>query len=255
MSEVRFERPPVNHVHLTLHFELDADLQVSHLSSLRELWRNNYPRTRERAPLPRDESDAVRFMGRHSVWPFPYLSFQSGDRSIVIESNKFALTWTFGDGADEYPTYANLRAELAARFDEFAATVAKEVEQAPRVTAAECQYYNQFADESLARVIGYVLTGGKVDLGSDADHADVDYQGFRRHVTANSNSRMVDVLIGVDAPDEPGAVELFIEATHYVRDGEYELGGIDIAHDVLIDTFIDCTRPDQQERWGPVGEG
>jgi uncharacterized protein (TIGR04255 family) len=255
LSDVRFERPPVNHVHLTLHFELTSDLHVSHLSSLREGWRDRYPETRERPPTPRDDSDFVRYMGRHSVWPFPYLAFHAADRAIVIEGTKFALTWTFADNAQIYPTYANLRSELAERFNEFADVVAREVDERPRLTAAECQYYNALPGESLARVIGYVLTDGKVDLGPDSDRSDVDYQGFRRHVGASPENQMVEVLVGVDtSTDEPEPVELFIEATHYVDDEEVPLAGIDVAHDVLIDTFVNCTRPDQHERWGRVAQ-
>lgn len=195
-------------------------------------------------------------MDRGSAWPFPYLTFTSGDQSIIIESTKFALTWTFGDGEGEYPGYESLRDEIAARFSEFAATLNQELDIEPHVTASECQYYNEFSNESPARVIGYVLTNGSVDLGPETDLAEVDYNGYRRHSLIHVNDHEVEVVVGVDASEaEHRTVDLFIEAKYEFGEADaFGADGLDIAHEALIDTFIRCTRADQQERWGRVGE-
>lgn len=254
MSQVRFERPPVGHVHLTLLYALDAQLQVSHLSALREAWRSDYPRTRERPPSPADAGDEVRFVPRGSVWPFPYLVFSAANQSVVIERDKFALTWTFGGGErDEYPGYDALKLELTERFRQFSEALTEELAEAPRIVGSECHYQNDLPAEDPARMIVGILTKWETDIPPSLGPKDGVYEGFRQHSTSTLDDQ-VEIVAGIDPMEGGPGAALFIETTRTdVDNAEETLGGIDRAHRVLIDTFLGMTRPDQHQSWGRIG--
>lgn len=248
---MRFERPPVSHVHLTLRFDLDSDLQVSHLSALRETWRHDYPRVKERPPIPEAPGDEVRFLGRSATWPFPYLELSSVSQSIIIERNQFALTWSFdSDGASGYPGYEHLLAELRARFDEFCSAVRVELGDEPRVVGSECHYANDLPGEPSGAMILGVLTGWNASISDLVAPPTLQYRGFRQHSVYEADEA-IEIVIGIDPLDDIPGSAVFIETSRSVpADGAPQLGGIDSAHDALIATFMQMTRPDQHESWG-----
>lgn len=254
---VRFGRPPVQYVALTVYFEAIEGLQVSHFSSLRESWRSEYPETAELPPLrPRNRGgEETAVVPIAQAWPFPYLMFSTADdvETIAIQSDRFTKTWTFSPGANEYPGFDALSHDMEARFGQFLEAVNKETGQTVQPFASECLYRNSIDGWSAEELMVGIATRWEVQVVKPPASLNAAYAGVRLHTRSDKDIPGCAVTLSLDV-DEDGSV-LTLESD-YMPSDEIELhgrlGGIDVAHDNLIRKFVEFTNPEMHAKWGKL---
>lgn len=251
-KSVRFDRPPVQAVELTVFFEEIDGLQVSHLSALREAWRREYPDSDELPPLrPHNRGGAeaaVQAIGR--AWPFPYLmlSTPDGRGGVAIQNDRFTRSWAFTLEADKYPGFATLSADLESRLEIFAEHVRRETDQELTFTGASCMYNNRIDGYTAEQMLVGIATRWSTKV--EAESLRAMYAGVRLHTCSDDALEGCYVNLALDV-DGDGCFLIFeSERDQRPDDDNLRLAGLDIAHDQLIQKFVEFTSPAMQEEWG-----
>lgn len=257
---VRFERPPVRGVTLSVFFAQIPNLQVSHLSSLREQWRSDYPTTHEAPPrMPRfgDDDDELVLLP-NEPWLFPYLTFatSSGDRIVGVQKDRFTLSWEFGEADDEsrpsYPGYEHLRQELDLRLGEFGAQVEREAGGTLTLMASDCRYRNVVEGVSAADLQVGIATGW-AGAQAGAHLLAADWSGFRIHQCSTEENNLCATLISIEGDhDEDPTLVIYVDRDVSDVEDSASLAGLDFAHTELIKQFVACSNPALRERWGQL---
>ena len=261
-SAVRFKEPPVTSVSLVVFFEPVEGLMTSHLSSIREKWRGKYPRVSERPPLP------PRGMGENRLellpldeWAFPYTTFydESRENAVAIQNDRFVQSWSFAPNEDSdseaYPGFDSIRSDLEKGFSEFCSLVKAELSIDVIPTGSECAYHNHLGvrmpiEQAIAGFANKWLNVPEAAPTSRAIHGTAT---IHLQVPEYADECSVALHLHVDDDQE---VTLSIRSTYSVEPDDEEeqgsLGGINIAHEQLINSFIEYTSQQMQERWGRI---
>jgi hypothetical protein len=253
-----FTDPPVVSVSLSVFFEPVESLQASHLSSLRERWKDHYPNLAELPPLrPRNRGGNEAALVPIGAWPCPYIMFSSEDdqSSIAIQSDRFIRFWSFRPDESRpvgYPGFDEIRADLVRHFDEFRDTIRLELDQEVVLTGSECDYLNLLDEEMPAEQLMVGVTTKWATPVDASTTTAVSYGGIRLHLCDTDELEGCSVTLRLDI-DSDGPM-LGIESGFELSDADdtpgVELGGLDRAHEKLIQTFLEYTSDDMQKRWG-----
>jgi uncharacterized protein (TIGR04255 family) len=247
-----FSDPPVRHVELTVYFKPIHALRVSHLSSLREAWKDDYPVVAELAPLrPRNrggqEADVTPY---REAWPFPYVMLSSKDdsRSVAFQNDRFVVTWAFDETDASYPGFEKISAHLRDLLGQLRDVVSAETEQDLDLTRSECWYLNELPDIPATELLVGVATRWHGSAGS-SELPPSHYSGFRLHID-DEDHPTCGAEISLDI-DNDGA-SLIIASRFDVENDQApdEVAGLTIAHDLLIRQFLAFTSPEMQKAWG-----
>ncbi|MGW3337937.1 TIGR04255 family protein [Streptomyces sp. NPDC001009] len=263
MSEsLRFERPPVQEVTLAFMLQPMGRLQTLDLAPLRVGWHADYPLLQEVAPLapwnPADR-DSVEFVRSGLSWPMGLCSFstESGDRQIRFQQDRFLLSWSFGQGVQEYPGFQVLKSELLDKFTQFSKLVHEATDAYPSVRRVDVQYVNLLPDVSAHDCMAGILNGWS--SRSTFPFRKPDYSGFRVQYQESELDSSVAVLIGVDSVvgelPSGGFVDsatISLDAEAVVGEGHEYLVRLDSAHNVLTSAFLEVTSDEMRAKWGEV---
>lgn len=250
-TEIRFERPPVRTVELTLYFD-EVPLRLTNLATLLATLTSSFPLSTERfALMPwtlEGSEEPPPFIDEGSTtFPFPLLTFSNEDgHSVSFQGDRFQVRWEFGDDRT-YPGYLQLREELMQEFERFTTHVASSTEETVQIRQARAEYENVMPNniawisaqrtrgvDDLAepeRLTGLTRmhTGGQFTFTSDpfetkVDFAAVSYDDLGRlslRGTTGANGEVIDPLATLDA-----------------------------THGHLLNCFTTLTASEQQEAWG-----
>lgn len=259
VSSVAFTDPPVISVSLTVYFEPVEALQATHLSSLREAWRDDFPNVAELPPLrSRNRGGEEASLVPIGAWPCPYVMFTTaGDESsIAIQSDRFICSWAFptGDAPSTYPGFQDIRARLVSHFTEFSETVRREVDRELTLTGSECDYLNLLDNNLSVEELMVGITTKWSTRVSHAVSAAVSYGGVRLHLCNDDDllGCTVNIKLDVDNDDDGPVLGIssFFDLPSEGEDADLPLGGLDRAHDRLIATFLEYTSDEMQQSWG-----
>ncbi|MEV6564103.1 TIGR04255 family protein [Streptomyces kronopolitis] len=263
MSEsLRFERPPVQEVTLAFLCQPMGRLQTLDLAPLRVEWRAEYPQLQEVAPTapwnPADR-ESVEFVRAGLSWPMGLCSFstESGDKKIRFQQDRFLLSWSFGEGVQEYPGFEALKEELLDNFTQFSKLVHDATDAYPNVQRVDVQYVNLLQGVSAHDCMAGILNGWS--SGSTFPFRKPDYSGFRVHYKESELNSDIAVLVGVDSMVGESSPGNFAESSTITLDAEAAVGNqtnylqmLDSAHDVLTAAFLEVTSEDMREGWGEL---
>jgi uncharacterized protein (TIGR04255 family) len=248
---VRFDEPPVRSVQLCLYFDEVTALKTSHLSSLREIWRDDYPVADELSPLPPRRSDATSRIIESDDWPMPYTSFTSEDSGagLAIQGDRFCRTWSFT--GDQYPGFDALLDDLAGKWSQFVDVVAREVGSRVKIVGASCLYANEFSGLQPGELSLGVLSSWTAPFSPTTR---ARYQGARLHYCDDPDLDGCAITISVDeqASDTP-TLTLFVEVDAEENPHKDSSEGASLlrrAHSQLIRSFLSRTNAEQHQRWG-----
>lgn len=257
-SRPAFTEPPVVSVSLTVFFEPVERLQASHLSSLRERWKNDYPNLAELPPLrARNRGGNEAALVPLGSWPCPYIMFSGQDdrSSIAIQNDRFIRSWSFraNEHAPEgYPGFEQIREDLVEHFDDFKKTLRDELNQEVVVTGSECDYLNVLeTDMVFEQLLVGLTTKWSAPVAQPTTSA-ITYAGVRLHLCDDDGLDGCSVTLRLDV-DSDGAtlgIESEFEVPQDAETSVDELGGLDRAHEKLIETFLEYTNDDMHKRWG-----
>jgi uncharacterized protein (TIGR04255 family) len=257
-SRLEFADPPVVSVSLTVFFEPVESLQASHLSSLRERWKDHYPNLAELPPLrPRNRGGNEAALVPLGAWPCPYVMFSSEDdqSSIAIQSDRFIRSWSFK--ADEkavatYPGFEKIREDLVQHFEHFKETLRAELDQNVVITGSECDYLNLLDNEMPPEQLMVGVTTKWAAPVDTTASSGITYGGVRLHLCDTDELEGCSVTLRLDV-DSDGPM-LGIESAFELADddavADVDLGGLDRAHEKLIETFLEYTSNEMQKNWG-----
>jgi hypothetical protein len=254
-DKVAFNTPPVRRVELTVYFKPIQGFQVSHLSSLREQWRVDYPNSAELPPVrPVNRGgEETKLLPIGSAWPLPYIVWSTEDeeRAVGIQNDRFAISWGFSEKSEQYPGFAALSAELERRLAELETVVKRETGVNLEILGSECGYLNELPEMPVGELLVGVATKWVVD-GSAAPAIPATYSGIRMHLCNDPALKNCVLDMALDLDDD-GPFLSITSAFDLPEDAEGEtlpLGGLRHAHDRLIETFLDFTSADMHEKWG-----
>lgn len=252
---VKFSRPPVRTVVLTLFFEPLNSLLVSHLSPLRESLRDDYPIVDERPPLPPQVSSRDS-SATDDPFVIPYVSYSARNDSghIAVQSDRIMRAWSFSDAdrADDYPGFDKLLEGLISALEKLQSTVAQETGDTIVITGAECSYRNELPQSSSEQTLVGVTTRWALPY-VDGNSASYTYAGLRLELQDPQDDGY-RALIALDA-DEVGAPVLDISAKYEVLEPSADakddgLGKLTKAHDKVLSLFFDYTSEAMRANWG-----
>lgn len=247
---VKFQKPPVRRVQLTVFFDTSDAVQGNHVAPLRRIWNDMYPIVTEHAPMPHDDEPSENFsvLTENSHWPIPFTRYSSvaDRRSVAFQRDRFEVRWDFDEESGAaYPGFESLRTTMQQEFDIFSAVLG-DSDIVLSITKAECRYVNQMQGFTAAELAVGVLTDWRGSPGPEAD--DSDYVGVRIHSHSQEGvDHDCSSLVAVDMKEDSDPT-LSIFVTH--AGGPNDLGGIAHAHAELISTFLRYTSEEQHLAWG-----
>lgn len=255
-----FERPPVVEVAVGVQFDAQPILRSFEVAGLREQWRSAYPVVEEHPPLPPvveaepgSFPDFQVFMGS----PSGRLWFVSADGAslVQLQPDRLYFNWRATEAAAAYPRWGRVRNTFAERLQEAFEFVRLAGGRMPAIGQVEVTYINAINNEAgQPAALREVLT-----VWSSDDH---------HHLGASQESRAAFVYPVPDMGRAP--VRLYVEAapgrrltgkpasflTLTVRgapmedDPESSIEFADKAHDHIVSSFAELTRPTMHTLWG-----
>lgn len=251
---VKFDRPPVQAVYLTLYFRTDGHVQSSHLASLHERWATDFPLVSEAPPLRGDEDpdSGPVFLASSAGWPIPYTRYEAvdSDNSVSYQHDRLEVAWNFKlEYERTYPGFESLFRTFSEKFAEFCAALERAGINV-KVTRAECQYTNAMIDLSDADVAVGVLTDWRASTRDLVPRP--GFVSMRVHACAGSHNDDCDSHIIVDGntgDDEPTKL-VFIVSRSLGETDQSPSDGLRAAHDELIELFLRHTPNHLQDKWG-----
>lgn len=252
VDQVRFVKPPLVNVALTVYFEPVPALQVTHLAPIRQAWRDRYPNAAELPPLRPlkrggDEGDLLPV---DSAWPFPYVMFTSEGEGqlIAIQNDRFVRSWSLDESSDGYPGFDVLLDDLRMRLGEFRELVLDETGQDLVLVASECNYINALPEVSPEDfIVGFATRWRGSSNGSGFPSA--HYAGLRIHIDDDDRPGLRADL----AADFDESPTLGLNARYRVQqedDSDLDMAGLKIAHDKVLEMFLEFTSGQMQSEWG-----
>jgi hypothetical protein len=254
---LRFTKPPVRGVSLTVFFAPIEGLLLTSLAPLVSEVKKGFPVVKERfAEMPwifedLDDDEVPNF--DDDAFPFPYLTFANGSgQAINFQNDRFRLTWSFSDG-DEYPGFEALRAQLDEHLSHFARHVAKEIGEGVAVSHVAVRYDNELG--ASVRPMDVMLRAYGIEAGaqSPSPHAtDLKDATFHATVLRYAEGRAEEVYV-ISRHLDAGTT-LGLRSTSRRPQPSKEGWGdlLDAAHDNLITVFDSLTTQVQKEKWGPI---
>lgn len=245
LDALAFDAPPVDATTLSVRFDQSAHILSSQLAPLQASWLADLPNVEEHPPdvdwLVKPDASAG------NVWPLPATTFTSddGSESVTLQEGLLEVAWV--RGSDPYPGYAALVGRLGKHFQELRdAMTTAGIEVTPR--SSKCVYRNRLEALSGGDAAVGVLTGW---TGTPrADLPAKGYVGVRIHACAGKGHHRCSSYVMVDAGTDD-RTELTISVTRKLREGEDSpLGGMQEAHEELLELFLRFTSQEQQEEWG-----
>lgn len=122
ISSVRFTHPPIVEMALGVQFDALRTMRAVDLGTLRENWRNDYPRVEEQPALQpvieRDSPWAVSFQLNLLVPQMRRYWFlnESGSELVQVQPDRLTVNWRRADPSMEYPRYGGVRSLFERRF-------------------------------------------------------------------------------------------------------------------------------------------
>jgi hypothetical protein len=187
------------------------------------------------------------FLGSEGVWPLPFTRYttNNGDRSIAFQSDRFSIAWDFDPDSPRYPGFDKLFDELNQKF----AGLVSELSNAGitvNVRGSRCDYTNELDNIPPAAAAVGILTDWEAQPSRRVASASV--VDLHMHPCDAQEEHGCNAAISVQSRDAKTILRLAAERSSD-NDPDAELGGLQAAHDELVDLFLDFTTSNQRERW------
>lgn len=259
-SVIKYSKPPVRSVSLTVYFAPIDDLGVASAVELHRVFSDDYAAIQQLAPTirPRELPETNPF--ENAIWPFPAVKQTNGrlNRSLIYQFDQLAIKWTFDNDAEEdnYPGYKTLSAELIDAATKFASAIDKTSDSIVQIQGAACRYENDLSGQNATNwIVGY-LTGW-----SAREKSERSTEGNERvslNLREESASNGLENVIFTEFEKSPGnSPILSLQSLTYNTE---EDPGMDLpkavsvllgdAHARLIRKFQEASDAVMKEEWG-----
>ncbi|HJQ47472.1 MAG TPA: hypothetical protein VJ870_14330 [Amycolatopsis sp.] len=252
----RFAKPPVTDVELTAWFDPIRTIKSLHLAPLKIAWASALPLVEENTPLaPWQPGASFAFL--EDGWPMPSCVFssRSGERNVLIQDDRFSLTWSFAKVL-RYPGFAALRADFASRFDEFIQASADAENHDPHIRQITVDYENLLEGFNSDEVAKSVLLDEQISCAA-AEAVRPGSAGFRKEYDHDGTK----ILLGIDpvSPDDyegdagentPWATLLSVHAQVGFEEGDWPADRIRDAHAAANRFFLSLFDDSLKAQWG-----
>lgn len=255
-----FDAPPVRLAMLMLWFRPMRDLRTLDLAELRVNWRDLFPQVQEMPPFQpwTDETGDVEFLGEQ--WPMPACLFRSfeGDREILIQQDRFILTWEFDSADSKYPGFAELFDQMTTYFEEFNGAIERAGNERPTVARVGLQYKNTLEGVDPQDAAAAIVHGKQLE--PTVERRDRDSVLLSKHYCPTEDNRRVTLQVSVS--EESGGLDVASHdhTTHVTSlriTADTDLDAEDDAldrlrdvHDSAIEIFLGLAGPELRKIWG-----
>jgi len=262
ITSLTFDAPPVRVAQLSLWFLPIRDLQTLDLAELRVKWRDLFPQVRERPPSQpwTGETEDVKFFDEQ--WPMPACLFRNfeGDREVLIQQDRFILTWRFDSAGSKYPGFANLFGQMTTYFEAFNEAIERTGNERPTVARVGLRYRNKIEGVD-PQVAAEFLVLGK-PLEPTIESRDRDSVRLSRHYCPTDDNRQVVLQVSVsegsnryeEASHEHTRKTTSLRIESYTSlNAEKKEDAFDRlrdVHDSAIETFLALAGPELRKIWG-----
>jgi uncharacterized protein (TIGR04255 family) len=182
---------------------------------------------------------------------------QSNDRMIQVQSNRFHYNWQ--KAGEKYPSYRKVREEFDAMFARFTAFVAHAGLGEPIPNQWELTYIDFFPAGELwnsPKEWARLLPGLFGTFGG-TDHVRLEtFTGEWHYEIAPQRGRLhiAPTLGKVTASNKEGLALQMTARGPISKESPLDLGqGLDLAHEIIVQTFLDITSAEAQKAWGRKG--
>lgn len=245
VEDIRFDRPPVREVALTVYFASVDALSATALVPLLTMWQADYPTIEETFPERPRRPDADGFRQLPARWPCPLVTASDGmGNSIAVQSDRITRRWAFREG--RYPGYSQLATELEPRLGELSelcGTLGAHLV----LEGASCEYRNEIEGMTSRKQILGILTGWTGQAPPPKSPA--DFLGMHLHFQVEECS----VYATINGADHSEGLTMLLESETDSGSENEKLGGLERAHDALVTTFLQISSEEQQREWGRLG--
>lgn len=252
---LRFSRPPVRSVSLTVFFDKIEGLKLTSLAPLVTEIKKRFPQVQERfAELPwvlEEADDDASDIVPPGYLPFPYLSFANGSgQSINFQDDRFRVTWEFSDGAD-YPGFEDLKSDLQLHLRQFAEHVDSEVGSDLATRHVRVRYDNDLGTSATPLEVMLRSYGADARvLPSDEQGLPLTQPTFHATVPVKGSISNTEVFILAVEDDQLTRLTLRASTAGVAGSGSDCWTLLDTAHNTLTQTFDQLSSVDQKEIWG-----
>lgn len=250
-TEIRFERPPVRSVELTLYFD-QVGLKLTALAPLLSTLTESFPDVTERfAQMPwglENSNELPPLIEEGSTtFPFPSLTFANSEgHSISFQGDRLQLRWEFGEERT-YPGYIQLRDALAQEFERFTAHVGESTGEDVHVKRVRAEYENTMSTR-IAWSVAQRARG--IDDNTDPQRI----EGLGRLSSGGKftfTDGELETAVDFAAVSHEDAGRLSLRGTTAAGDDVLDaLAALDVAHGHLLDCFATLTTSEQHDSWG-----
>ena len=265
MSQIapKFDHPPVVETVLGVQFNplmiATAQLGIFWKEYLKEEW----PALVEVGPLP-EQREAfgdptwgplgiqVGMLKSLSMPLRVQVTNPAGDRMIQVQGNRFHYNWQKREGV--YPSYQQIRAEFERWFDVFKGFVAAERLGEIVPNQWELTYVDFFPPHDLWQSPadwGKVLPG-LLGVKRTPDRVRLETVGgeWRYEIEPQRGRLYLQLTPGKIGNEPEAGLMLQTTARGPVTPHSDSLGGLDLGHEVIIETFLAITSEEAQKSWG-----
>lgn len=268
----QFANPPVVELALSVQFKPLIKLGVAHLGLLWEQWREEYPKTEHHPPISRTtetyEKGATGLLKRVSLelvssLPVPRVWFLRSDGSelLQVQQDRFVQNWR-RRGNTDYPSYTKLRGNFEERLGQFAAFLGQKELGTLEIDQCEITYVDHLpiGDGALpsAGDLGQVFVfWGKAYAGGglgEPEQARCSLRFVMRDDAGKPLGRIhLNAVPSVSRLDGKRIFELqtIARGSPMGAGAQGALAFLDHAHEAVVKLFLDVTRPELQQTWGP----
>lgn len=264
-ASVHFEHPPVVETVLGVQFGRLANFTNGHLGWYWKRLGDGWPKAVDAPALP----DQFETFDAERQWSPPGLQLlvgsgpkparlqirnEAGDRLIQVQASRFHYNWQKREGV--YPSYGKMRAEFDRLFADFCRFVADAQlgELSPNqweITYVDHVPKGELWDSSVdwQKILPGLLASGRLSgirfEGLDGEwHYEIEPHRGRLHIALQH--------VRVGSPSGPEVLQVQSTARGPVRkEPGWDLdAGLQLGHDVLLNTFLQMASADAQRAWG-----
>lgn len=262
-----YKKPPVVEVAASVQFTNIPKLDATRLGLLWSRFRNDYPNTDQRSPLPVtretpgvDKERPIR-LSMETAFPAPRLWFLNNDgtRLVQVQSNRLIVNWRRLETNDSYVRFTRLRTALEEAMLRLSAFLQDEQLGTIEPDQVELTYVNHIPagkkesrHEPLSRFLRWSC-GATDALGPEAEEDDVSFR--TRYSMSQDEERPARLYLELDSAwSSPSQIPIYVmNLTARGAPSEPDMNGVfsflDQAHGWIVNGFTSVTTSEAHKLW------
>lgn len=256
-----FKKPPLNEVVLGVQFNSPAGYQQILAGEVWNLFRKNYPKVSEMAPLvptfetfgfPSATSPQFRLLEGGAQHNRFWFLTETGEELLQFQQDRFLHNWRkVGDEKNEYPRFESMIERFSNELNQLQEYMTSLSQQKFSINQCEVSYINYITDKSL-------IAGKWLNFLDFGDKEPEDFAvSFREHIKdseGNLQGRLIcDIKVGYRQDrTKIYVMNLTTRGTPKETDIDSALDFIRLGREIIVTRFAELTTKAAHKKWGRI---